>query len=252
MAKITSLSDMRDYVKRSLGAPINCIEMDNDQIDQVITDAIDVFTRYMYGEGVYEDYFGFTLNAYTSAYNMSAYYDDSIEDVIDLDIYQGFRYLDSQFGTFDAFGGQYPATYNSQFSTSKAWGEGRVLAGADIALMYGEEWRNQFVTTYRCDYRQGTRDLIITPTPTTSGVGLLTVFRKEKAINLYNHILVKKLATAYALKLWGGLNLGKYNVTLPGGGTINFQEIYQMGLREEEYWLDRIMSEGEPCDFFIG
>lgn len=249
--KITDLAGMRDYVKRSLGAPINCIEMDNSQIDQVIADAIDMFTRYMYGEGLFEDYFGFTISAGTSAYNLSAYFDDTIEDTINLDMYQGFRYIDSAFGNIDAFGGKYPSTSTFNDYYNRGMSEGMLIAGTDISLMYGEEWRNQFMTSYRVDFRQGSREMIVVPTPSTDGVGLLTVFRKEKAEFLFNHIIVKKLSTAFAMKLWGGLNLGKYNVTLPGGGTINFDNIYQMGVREEEYWLDRLMSEGEPVDPFM-
>ncbi len=54
MATVTSLSEMRDYVKRELGAPVNCIELTDDQVDQSIENAIAMFTRYMYGEGLYE------------------------------------------------------------------------------------------------------------------------------------------------------------------------------------------------------
>ena len=53
------------------------------------------------------------------------------------------------------------------------------------------------------------------------------------------------------MKMWGRI-LKKYNVTLPGGATINGADIYNDGVAEEEKVMERIYSEGEHPSFFIG
>ncbi|HON82982.1 MAG TPA: hypothetical protein PLI22_02460, partial [Caldisericia bacterium] len=68
---------------------------------------------------------------------------------------------------------------------------------------------------------------------------------------LYNHIHLKKLVVGRVKKLWGGLNLGKYNATLPDGITINYDNIYNQGKEEEQEAIESIRSESSPIDFFI-
>jgi hypothetical protein len=109
-----------------------------------------------------------------------------------------------------------------------------------------------FGLSYNTEYRRSNSTVIVTPTPTVSGALLLRVYKKEDTINLYNHILIKDLAVGLCKKLYGGMNLGKYNVTLPGGGTINYQFIYDQGKEETELALEAIRSEGNPMPFLVG
>ena len=56
MATITTLNQMRDFCKLMLGAPVINVELDDTQIDQIIENECQVFSRYEYEEGNYEDY----------------------------------------------------------------------------------------------------------------------------------------------------------------------------------------------------
>jgi hypothetical protein len=128
--------------------------------------------------------------------------------------------------------------------------EGMVLAGYNIATNYLEDIRDTFSTIYLAQYSDARQEFTLIPTPTTSGTGLITVYRKETAANLYNNILVKELAVAKAKYLWG-FQLGKFTMTLPSGGTINGNEIKQDGKEEMEKIMERIRTESEPPLFYI-
>ena len=250
-SRIESLGDFREYIQFNLGAPINCIELTTDQYDTAICDAIGIFTRYMYGEAVYQDYMAFTVSAGTSAYDLSAYDEGTLEDVIDFDVSEGFHFVSDFFGDKSVPGGSfYNQSYGSGGSVSQGLGEGRLMAGIDLAMLYGKEFYNQFGRYYRTDYRQATGTLTIIPTPTQTITGLLTVYKREKSRHLYNNILLKKLAVALAMKIWGRV-LKKYTVELPGGGSINGAEIYQDGVAEEEKVMEQIMGEAEQPSFFV-
>ena len=281
---ITTLVEFRDYIKRELGAPVLCPEISDDQIDQQICNAVDWYTRYAYGEGVYQDYLGFCVSAGVSAYDLSTIYDGNITDTIDFNLDRGQFFTQRFFGAENSVPGGVVGTGNAfypshgflysysgnGYGTQGYYGGGGggsgpngatgggVYNGGDSALggyyAYASSvdmWKEMFQRRYRVDYSPAQKVIRFAPTPTKTEIGLLTVYVKEKAELLYCNILVRKLATAYAMKQWG-LHLLKYSLTLPGGGTVNGSEIFQNGLAMEQDIVERIEREAEPPDFFIG
>jgi len=245
---ITSLSDFRGYIKRQLGSPVLCVEIDDSQLNDVIYDSIQISVRYLYGEAAYKDYVAISLSAGTSAYNLSAVDGDCIEDVIDMEMTSMTGSLNSLFSLKN-----YAAAdiFSQNLHDGSNWGQGMNLANFQSTLIYADEVNMALGRTYRTDYQSPSQILRIIPTPDENGVGLLQVYRKEKTLNLYNHILIKNLAVAKSMKLWG-LHLKKYQMTMPGGGTINGESIYQDGVREEEKAMEALKFESSPPDFFIG
>ena len=66
-------------------------------------------------------------------------------------------------------------------------------------------------------------------------------------------MMLKRLATAYIKKQWGS-NMKKFNgMQLPGGITMNGQQIYQEAVDEIDKLEDRIRSTfEEPPMFLVG
>ncbi len=238
---ITSLVDFRAYIKRKLGDPVMTIELHDDQIDDAITDSIQDLNYYNYGEGNFKDYFALNISAGQDEYSLSG---EDINDVFDLVL------------STDSSG-----RFNSQLFTpvnlflsseNLLWTFANFdLVSYDIALTYLKEVENQLGLKFRVDYIPQQELLKIVPTPATDHMVLLQVYKKETALNLYNHHLVKKLSVARAMKQWG-LHLTKYTMTLPGGGTINGEAILSQGKEDEVIWLKAMEDESEPIDFFVG
>ncbi len=264
MAAITTLVEMRDYLKLRLGDPVINIEMTDDQFDQVIEDTVQDFHRYNYGEGTNLEYIIFTISAGVTQYSMSGYIpytsatsgtNPGPNEYWDIEFTHDIALSTGLDGINTLFSPQHILLYE-QFATRNPWGggyysdSGLVLAGYDIALMYLEEIRAKFGKYYRADYLPARKVLNIIPTPDTTGTGILAVYRRENAINLYNHPLVKKLALARCKIQWGR-HLNKYGGTLPDGLTINGDAFIQEGRTDEEKYLEWFRDESEPVDFFV-
>jgi len=247
---ITTLPLFRDYIKRQLGHPVLCVELADEQLTELIRDAVDIFQRYMYSEGTYKDFLIFTIEDGVSAYTMTS----AISDVIDIQLSTGNNGINTLFSQTHnllyndwVVQGGYPGGPGG----GPSYGTGMALTNYDVAMMYLDEAKAKFGRRYRVNYRDATNELMVTPLPTETLTGVLEVYSRHEATDIYNHILVRKLAVALAKKLWG-LHLKKYSLTLPGGGTLNGDGIYQDGLNEEERVMDAIFKEAQPPDFFIG
>lgn len=252
---ITSISGMRTYIKRRLGYPVINVEIHDDQLTDIISDSMDIFSRYNYGEGTYLDYLIFSLSADTNSYELSAYVDNTgaplnISDVIDFDssiatdgvntlFSPSHVLLQEENGAQSLYAGYYSNTGGSM-----------QLAGFDIAQMYIEDIKSKFSKTYTVNFIPGQNVLKIVPTPTENITGVLQVYRKQFSTHLWNNELVKDLCTAKAMIIWGRI-LTKFNMNLPGGGTINGSEIKQEGQDLLEMTLEKIRLESEPPDFYV-
>jgi hypothetical protein len=248
MARITTLAAMRNYIKTMLGSPVITVELADAQLNQIIEDVVQVMNDYHTGEGNYHDYIGFSVSAGTSAYNVSAY---NIASTVDFDLFNtndGLNVLFSE--THNILWRDFVLHGNYPGGPGDANGEGMVLAGYNVMTNYLEDVKDTFSLMYHAQYSDARQEFLLTPTPKENGTGLLTVYRKETAENLYNNHIVKNLCIAESKILWGHI-LGKYSMTLPSGGTINGQDIKSDGKEEKEKIMEQIRMESEPPMFFI-
>lgn len=239
----------RNYLKKRLGSPVVCVEVDDSQFDIIIDDTIQDAARYLYGEGTKRDYLAFNITAGTSAYDL----DCDITDAISFDYmshYDGINVLHSPshmlLSNDWVGGGNYPGGPGSGSGGSPG-----ALVSYDIALTYLEEVKNKFSVMYKADYHEPSRRLSLTPTPTKDGTGLLTVWRRSDITDMMDHPIVKKLMVARSMMQWG-LHLGKYQIQMPGGGTTNGDTIYGNGLAQEEKAWDQLTTEAPMAQFFVG
>lgn len=244
MVNITTSADMALYVKRALGYPVINVELSNSQLRDIMDDSADIMTRYLYGEANYADYLTFSVTSGTDEYSLSG---NSVLDVFDFQFSTGTNGINSLFSPIHVLlyddwvvKGNYPGNGSSNLA----------MTSYQIDMDYLDNVKRAFGKEYLCDYWPQQQILKITPTPTEDLEGIIFVYRKENTATLYNHIFMKMLCVAKAKILWGSI-LGKFSMTLPGGGEINGTEIKSDGKEELEDVLKRIESEGEPIGFFI-
>ncbi len=250
---ITSLNEFIDYLKIRIGAPVTNVEIDDIQFTQIIEDSIQTFHRYTYGESTYRDVLTLNLSANVSAYQLTS----AIDSVVDLK-------LSTTYGSVnELFTAQHNLLYPQMMNGTLLGGTGNGLAGPrtmggnqimseyNISMIYLKEISNFFEKKYTCQFSPNTYQLKIWPTPEMDCVAMLMVWKKEDAINLYNNYHVKNLALAKSL-VQLGIHLGRYNMNLPGGGTINYQIYLDRGTTLEEKTINDMQMESFPVQFEVG
>lgn len=252
MARITTLTDFRNYLKLMTGQPVINVEVSDEQYDQIIEDSIQDFQRYTYGEATYRDALAITLSAGVSAYQM----DDSIESVLDISLSQASNGMNTLFSPQhnllynDWIAGNYPGGSGGQGQQS-GLGGAMAIGQYDIAMIYLKEIEDHFSRKYTANYSVNTNTLRIWPCPNVNGFGLLTVYKRETAESLYNHPLLKKLCRARVLIHWA-IALIKYNSSLAGGATLNGSTYLEKGERDEAAAIEAIVKESYPPVMLIG
>lgn len=259
MARIQTLAQFRDYIKLMLGMPVINAEITDAQIDQIIEDTVDIFCRYMYDEGAYLDYALVSFPSGVDEIPMSEVYDErtgsylsNVQDIYDFSLSFGLDGINTMFSpTHILLHDQYVNKGNYPGGSGVGVNTGLTLTNYQISMMYLEEIKHLFGKYYTVNWLPAKEALQIIPTPDKTLVGVLMFYKREQSEYLYNHIHVKRLAIAKCKKLWGGLNIGKYNATLPDGMTINYDNIYNQGKEEENEVMEAIKSESSPIDFYI-
>jgi hypothetical protein len=260
MAEITNLTQMRNYVLRKLGFPVNNVEISTEQLDDAIWDTVQDFRRYNYEDGTFLDYVIFNTNAGQSEYATSAISgtdgvpiatgtEEGIEAIYNFEVSFGMDGINTLFSP------THMLLYNQYVNQGGYPGGpgstgGFVLADYQIAMMYLDMISEMFGKHYRAKYIPGKRVVQVIPTPDQPLTAVLQIYRHGYASHLYNNPLVKKLAVARAKVRWGG-NLNKYGGSMPDGLTINADAILSEGLAEEEKWFERMSEESAPPDFYI-
>lgn len=257
MARITTLTEMKNYVLVKLGYPVINIEISDDQLETEIEDTIMDVQRYLYDEGTYRDYFLLQTSAGVQDYPVSAVRDystsatlDNVQHVWDFSVSFGADGINTLFSPSHILlynqyvnQGNYPGGPN-------AGGCGLILSNFQTAMQYLDMINEMFGKMYTVDYIPGQDILRITPTPDQAVIGVLTLWRAEAAQNLYNHPIVKKIAVARAGQRWCR-NLLKYGGSLPDGLTINVDGYLSDYKEQEEKWMERLYEESHPPDFFV-
>lgn len=249
---ITSIQDFVQYVKLMLGKPVQNVELDDSQIIQVIEDSVQIFQRYTYGEAVFRDVLSIQLSAGVSAYQLTS----AIDSIMDI----GFA---DNHDINTLFTVEHNLLYNSFMNGSVVGGLGvggnstSNMGGAysmsnyTSNMMYLKTIADNFERTYYAQFSPNSYMMRVWPTPVMSNIAMLTIWKKEEAINLFNNILLKKLVLAKSSILWGTI-LGKYQISLPGSGNINYQIFIDRGTKEQDEAIESMKLETYPPLFFVG
>lgn len=243
MARINTKADLISYLKSQLGAPTIKIEVSDDQIGQIIDDAVTKFTEYAYG---------------------------TLEATIIMDI--------DGAGTYEV-----PDTITNILQLSKGGGYGTGSFAAKYgSAMVPDIWSEQFFSGTSATSGIMTNIMSISATqsildkyfgddinynfnPYKKVIQIFENYKGTLLLNyqyeyladedgdfIYNHEWIKGYAKARVKELWGTVT-GKFSQSLVGGATINYDRMISEAQQEIEYYNEQLITKWcDPAPVLIG
>lgn len=236
MAKITSLTKFKQYIKRKLGEPVINVELDDDQLNDCIEDAVQKFQEDHY-DGVDIGYIFLAITDGENEYTL----DEEIQDVIE--VLSANVFSDSSD----------PLLLKPFYVDVINFDQSFDLIDVEIWRQNLNNISNYFSNKLQFDYNSASKKLSLAIDPTEDQTIALRVYKSQDDITtIYNDSWLKRYTVALAKYQWG-TNLGKYSgANLPGGAEFNYGEIKQEALDEIEK-LETELEEkySEPPDWFF-
>jgi len=243
-----SRQSLINYCLRNLGAPVIEINVDEDQLEDRVDEALQFFHEY-HADGLRKEYFKHEL---TQA-DVDNEYIPIPDEIITVVRILPFTYENSSISMFDA---RYQMALNDMYNLG--------FAGTLSNYVHVQ----QYITTL---------DMMINGTPQVDfnrhqnrlyinidwdryvDVGdyivaeAYRVVDPEQNTDVYNDLFLKRYLTALIKRNWGN-NLKKFEgVELPGGVTMNGQQIYDEANEEILQIEEEVQSKyQDPIDFHIG
>jgi len=279
MAKPSTRQELIDYCKRKLGAPVLEINVDDDQIDDLVDDAIQYFqerhfdgVERMYlkyeitqadidrGRGRETNGVGVVTTTATST-NISGY------GTVTSNFYESSNFIqvpDSvigiekifKFDTSSISGGLFSIKYQLFLNDLYYFNSVELLQYA-MTKSYLEDIDFLLTTDKQIRFNKRQDRLYLDIDWASQSVGNFIVIDCYRALDpssfsqIYNDSFLKQYLTSLIKKQWGQ-NLIKFRgVKLPGGIELNGREIYEDAVRELDALKQRMASEHElpPYDF---
>jgi len=261
--RITSRSQFVDYCLRRLGHPVIEINVDDEQIEDRVNDALQLFGEYN-GEGSYRIYVTITI---TAAMVSRGSIDFDLDEgtlpsgINPDDILSILRVL--PFDTSSSSTSFMDAKYQMRLNDIHGMQNGLAdMAGYEQMQQYLSLIDMKLTGTPQIQWtRQGNALQIFGDLGGTgdlkAGKSIVAEMYVATSANvngkLYNNIFLKEYATALIKEQWGA-NLIKFEgMVLPGGVQLNGRQIYEDAKSEIEVIRQRIYNEYDtPPDFFVG
>ena len=251
MAPPNSRDTLIDYCKRRLGDPVLEINVDEDQIEDRVDEALQYYQEY-HSDATVRTY----LKHKVTAADITNGYIPISSDV--LYVSKLFPIASSFSGSHNFFDIKYQMMLNDiadlqNFAGDLAYYEQmqQYLSLLDMKLNGHPlvQWsRHQNRLHIFGDLSDG--DI---PEGEYVIAEVYSILDPDTNTSIYNDMWLKEYTTALIKQQWGA-NLIKFEgVMLPGGVTFNGRQIYDDATQEIERLRERIRSEFEfPADFFVG
>ena len=275
MAQPASRQELRDYCLRQLGAPVLEINLDDDQIDDAIDDALQYF-RERHFNGAEKMYLKheFTDDDVTRFTTANETVTTAAPDAATWENRKNYLEIPEHvFGISKVYGISSNFVRNSLFGLNNQYylmdlfsytsGTGLAFGGVDMVNYYMVkqhfETIDMIINTgslvqFRFNTRQDRLYVDIDPNRVTKDQWLLIecyrALDPSTFTEVFNDLFVKKYATALMKRSWGQ-NLIKFNgVTLPGGVSMNGRQLYDDALGEIAALIEDSLSTYElpPLD----
>ncbi len=274
MAKPSTRQGLIDYCLRRLGAPVLEINVDDDQIDDLVDDALQYFherhfdgVERMYlkyqitqedidrGRGRGEDGVGIVTTTGTSNTNLSFDFYESSNYIQVPDSVIGIEKI-FKFDTSSISGGMFSIKYQLFLNDLYYFNSINLLQYA-MTKSYLEDIDFLLTTDKQVRFNKRQNRLYLDIDWGAQNVGKFIVIDCYRILDpndftkVYNDSFIKKYLTALIKKQWGQ-NLIKFRgVKLPGGIELNGREIYEDAERELDAIKQRMTLEYElpPYDF---
>lgn len=249
MANPNSRDTLIDYCKRRLGDPVIEINIDDDQVEDRVDEAIQYWQEY-HSDAVFRTYVSHLVTA-----------DDVTNQYIDLDddvlyIVRLFNLGDNISSGVNFFDVKYQMMLNDITDMQSYMGD---LAYYTQLQEYLSLLDMQLNGVPQTTYARHLNRLYIHGDFKDEDIiaGQYIVYEAYKTITpnarVYNDMWLKQYTTSLIKQQWG-MNLIKFEgVQLPGGVVLNGRQLYDDALSEIQELQEKIRLEHElPTDFFIG
>jgi hypothetical protein len=249
MAIVTSRSGLSDYCLRSLGEPVIEVNLDDDQIDDRIDEAIQYYQEY-HSDAVVRHFRKHLVTADDITNEYISLPEDMlfVKSVLPIsgvgsssDIFS----LDYQLHLNDLYGLRNPGDLVS-YELTKMY---MSLIDLKINGMSQQVTFNRHLDRLDIEFKWGT-DIVAGQYIVIEGYQTVD---PETYTDVYNDMWLKRYCTALFKKQWGQ-NLIKFEgIQLPGGVALNGRQIYDDAMQDIEKLEEKIrLDHEEPVDFFTG
>lgn len=249
MANPTSRQGLIDYALRKLGSPVIEINVDEDQLEDRVDEALQYYQEY-HSDAIIKTYRKHQITA-TDISNEYITIPDNIISV------QRVLPLNDENSSINMFDARYQIHLNDIFDLKQMTGSlsnytsvQSYLSTMNLVLNGVERTRfNRHLNRLMIDVDWGTDlkegDYII--------VDCYSIIDPETYNDVYNDMFLKRYVTAL-IKLQWGQNLSKFEgMQLPGGVTINSQQIISEAREEINQIEEQMQLNYEmPPDFCVG
>ena len=266
MAKPYSVDTLIDYAFRRLGEPVIDINVDRQQAEERVEDALDFFSERHF-DGVQKTYYKYKVtsndrtNGYidTSGITAGAGMTGQPQGKDILSITKVLRFGDNQASMFNV---RYQMALTDYFGVNRnvSWGESLGMAGYDSTKRFISMVEQFFEPEKQFRFSKVQNRLYIDmdwSEETTTGTYLVIEAYSKLDPTTYTEIyddrLLKEYVTALIKRQWGA-NLSKFEgVQLPGGVSMRGAEIFTEANEEVQRIEERVLLEYElPIDFTVG
>ena len=256
MATPSTRETLKQYALRTLGKPVIEINVDDDQLEDRLDEALQYFAQYHY-DGIRRTYLKYKLTSAdktrlaainpaseTATKNSvsTTWYEDNNYLVVPesvISVINIFPFSDK--GNLNLFDVRYQMRLNDLYDFSST-----SIINYDIVLRHLDFLDHILVGEKPIRFNQHDNRLYIdmdwTNDLQTDDYIVIECYRKldpDTYTDVWNDIFLKRYVTALFKKQWG-TNLSKFNgVTMIGGVTLNGQQIYQESLQE----IDKLEQE---------
>ena len=251
MANPTSRDTLIDYCKRRLGEPVVEVNVDEDQLEDRIDEALQLYQEYN-SEAAYRAY----VSHLVTATDVTNKYVTVASDVL---------FVTRMFATKTTFGSSqnfFDVKYQMMLNDMS------VMANSLGDLAYYEQMQ-QYLSlldmklngTPQVEFSRKQNRLYIFGEFASEDIkaGDYLVYEVQKLVDpasfsaIYNDMWLKEYSTALIKQQWGQ-NLIKFEgMQLPGGVTLNGRQIYDDATADLERLREKLRLEHEsPIDFFVG
>ncbi len=265
---ITTKTELIEYCLRQLGKPVVDINVDIDQVNDRVDEAMEYFSQFHY-DGMERVYLNHTITAADLTRVVTTESSTGTQDAITSTWNEKENWLPVPDSVISILKVYHPtASFGSNWYNRAAAIQSGMIdlsSGASIASLETLKTHIDMVDHLLTDkpsirFNQLAGKLYFDDDwATVFNVGdsiIIECYRKTDpsvAIKMYNDIFLKKYATALIKRQWGQ-NLQKFKgITMIGGVEIDADTIYSQGQEEIDKLEEKIITTYQaPCEFLIG
>lgn len=246
MAKPTSRTEFKDYILRSLGSPVIQINVDDEQVEDRIDDALRFFAEYHFD--------GTTKVLYQHVVTAANITNKYITLPVTFMGVEGIMPPSSLYSSHNMFNIRYQMALNDMFALT-----GGEMLSYVMVMRQIETINEVFVGGKPIRYNRATNILYVDMdwSAITAGEYLIVLGHQivdpDVYTRIWSDIFLKHYATALVKMQWGS-NLSKFTgVQLPGGIQFNGDKIYDEAVADVRRLEERVNIDwAEPVGDQIG